>query len=218
MFCKKCGKQIDADSEFCKFCGGNLTNNSESNSNDFKCSNCGYYISRDADKCSNCGALFQEPGIIDNGLPICPRCGNKIRGNFCGSCGYKMFNNKSNETLYMCLGILGFVLTVIGCCAPFATASLGFFSKSVNYISGDGVIVLVLSLIGLVFLLLKCGGVCLFFNFASLVITIIDAVNVSERSFENEYVTAGLDYGFYLILIGLILTMVMCFFVSYRRR
>ena len=220
MYCKKCGSQIDDDSRFCGFCGSSLTNSNELNNNDFKCSNCGYYVSHDADKCSNCGALFQEPGIVDNGLPICPRCGNKISGNFCGTCGYKMFNNKQNDVLYILLGVLGFILTVIGCCVPFATASIGIFSQSINYISRDGLIVVILALIGLLFLIFKFGGVCFVLNFISLIITIIDGVDVGNRSFESEYFTATvtLDFGFYLILIGLILTMVMCFPVSYKRR
>ena len=183
------------------------------------CKNCGSQIDNDSIFCSNCGVQ-----TISNITTLCPVCGNEANGTFCGSCGYNMYSSSNaigknnNEIIFKCLGILGFILVVIGCCAPFATARLGFLSQSVSFIEGDGIIVLFLSLIGLIFLLFKLGGVCFVLNFISLVVTIIDGVNTSDVSFENEYIRAGLDYGFYLIIIGLILTMVMCFPISYKKR
>lgn len=182
------------------------------------CRKCGSEMNEDSRFCNNCGT--QNISVT----ALCPKCGNEVCGSFCSSCGHQMIGSNNietknnNEIIFKCLGVLGFILVIIGCCSPFVTARLGFLSQSVNFIDGDGKIVLFLSLIGLIFLLFKFGLVCLVFNLISLITTIIDGINTSNNKIESEYITAGLDYGFYLIIIGLILTMVMCFTISYKKR
>lgn len=58
MFCRKCGKQIDDDSEFCRFCGAS---NTESNNNivpKYSCHSrgCGKPLKPEWERCPSCGA------------------------------------------------------------------------------------------------------------------------------------------------------------------
>ena len=178
------------------------------------CKNCGSQIDSDSKFCTGCGAQ------TSNYKPVCPKCGNEASGKFCITCGYSMSGTEgknSNEKLYLGLGIFGFVLTIVGCFLPFITASILYYSKSFGFIEGDGKIVLILSIIALIFFLLKKGAVSLSLNIYSLYITLYDGINVQNSSFKTPIAEGGLDYGFYVLLIGLILFIVMSALLSSKR-
>lgn len=180
------------------------------------CGNCGKQINEGSNFCSNCG--FKN----DDSKSLCPKCGNEVKGFFCGMCGYNVFgvrnkSSESNTTLYVCLGSVGLLLVLLGCLVPFATAQALFVSESVNFISGDGVVILIISLVCFILLLLKQGWISFALNVVSFIITLIDGVNVSSQSFENDFVSVRLDYGFYLIFIGLILAMIMSILLAVKK-
>ena len=129
------------------------------------------------------------------------------------------------------IGIAGCLIAIISTFLPFAKVSVSLFgfssSQTVNFISGDGKIVLVLALLVGLFLLgkkLNFGFQIGNFNVNSLykfwwgplvliaialIITISDASNVGNVS-SGVGAVAGADVsfgiGFYLILLGLIIT------------
>ena len=53
MKCKNCGKKIDEDSKFCKYCGIKLSK--KINKKLLNCNECGYVIIGDSHFCSHCG-------------------------------------------------------------------------------------------------------------------------------------------------------------------
>ena len=53
MKCKNCGKKIDEDSKFCKYCGIKLSK--KINKKSLNCNECGYVIIGDSHFCSHCG-------------------------------------------------------------------------------------------------------------------------------------------------------------------
>ena len=68
MKCKHCGKEIDNDSVFCKFCGAKVN---------LKCKYCGEEIANDSNFCKfcgkkvNCETVEQDPaGYVDLGLSV----------------------------------------------------------------------------------------------------------------------------------------------------
>ena len=181
------------------------------------CGNCGFQMNEGSEFCPNCG--FKN----DFSKPVCPKCSHEVKGSFCGICGYNLVgtnninDDNDHSVLYIILGSIGFLLVFLGCLAPFATAHALFLSDSINYISGDGVIIVIISLVGFILLLLKQGWISFALSIISLILTLIDATNVSTSSFEYEFVSVNLDYGFYLIVIGLVLAMIMSILVSVKK-
>lgn len=70
MFCSKCGKQIDNDAIFCKFCGSSTFSNISS-ANNAESGSKGQFAGK-ISKCPNCGEA------IDSFLTKCPLCGVEI--------------------------------------------------------------------------------------------------------------------------------------------
>lgn len=129
------------------------------------------------------------------------------------------------------IGIAGCLIAIISTFLPFAKVTVSLFgfssSQSVKFISGDGKFVLILSLIAGLFLLGKKLNFSLqiskfnvnsLYKFwwgplvlvaISLIITIVDASNIGNASSTAGIVagaTVSLGIGFYLNLLGLIVT------------
>ncbi len=73
MYCKKCGKWIDDDSEFCRYCGASIAENSKTNEN--------------------------RKTVYDGAVHKCPNCGQVLNSftAFCPSCGYEIREAKDNS-------------------------------------------------------------------------------------------------------------------------
>lgn len=65
--CKRCGKELLEDSDFCQYCGSNEIEIIEDESNSFKrCANCGKVLPNDSEFCQYCGS--KNINIIDNNV------------------------------------------------------------------------------------------------------------------------------------------------------
>lgn len=127
------------------------------------------------------------------------------------------------------LGIVGAILTIIGVFLPFATVTASLFgysaSQSVSFIEGDGVFVLILSIIALVMIFANLiasklnGGIANFFKklinpkltliptIISAIILIIDMSNADSVVGQTAgLATVSFGAGVWIMWIGLIAT------------
>ena len=72
MFCSKCGKPLDDDAVFCKYCGTSTTSLNSSSINNSTTSTQKVKFAGSVFKCPNCGES------IDSFLTKCPLCGVEI--------------------------------------------------------------------------------------------------------------------------------------------
>lgn len=103
---------------------------------------------------------------------------------------------------YCFMGIMGFLLAILGSFLPFYTMKAGEVTLSNRFIDQSGMIVVVLSFVGLFLLLFKDSKFFLWIPIFNLVITLFDGINdlISFRG--NAQVDAYLNIGFFLVLIG----------------
>ena len=100
------------------------------------------------------------------------------------------------------MGIMGFLLAILGPFLPFYTMKAGEVTLSNRFIDQSGMIVVVLSFVGLFLLFFKDSKFFLWIPIFNLVITLFDGINdlISFRG--NAQVDAYLNIGFFLVLIG----------------
>lgn len=60
MDCSKCGRNIDDDSKFCKYCGADLKKTIDTKKTHEHCYECGYAMIGDYKFCSQCGTKIKE--------------------------------------------------------------------------------------------------------------------------------------------------------------
>ncbi|HIT10628.1 MAG TPA: hypothetical protein IAC24_03415 [Candidatus Onthousia faecigallinarum] len=103
---------------------------------------------------------------------------------------------------YCFMGIMGFLLAILGSFLPFYTMKAGEVTLSNRFIDQSGMIVVVLSFVGLFLLFFKDSKFFLWIPIFNLVITLFDGINdlISFRG--NAQVDAYLNIGFFLVLIG----------------
>ncbi len=98
MFCESCGKELNDEAKFCKFCGTSVVI-----ATSLSCSNCGHKLGVDDKFCESCGSKV-DGSLSNNALiditPKCQNCGNKITDgdNFCDVCGTKVGQLETTET------------------------------------------------------------------------------------------------------------------------
>ena len=109
----------------------------------------------------------------------------------------------------MWITIAGCALVLIGCFLPFAKVSVLGFSQAVNYIDGDGVIVLIAIIISAVLVFLKKEKISLISTGIATIVTLYDAINVSHVTGSSSLGGVSLGIGFWIILIGLIIAIVL---------
>lgn len=127
------------------------------------------------------------------------------------------------------LGIIGTVLTIIGLFLPFATVSASFLgykaSESVSFMEGDGVFVLILTIISLLIIFsdMLANKVAFFGKLSkpklvliptviSIIILIFDMANASEAiGGLGGLVKVSYGFGTWVMWIGLIATAVFPF-------
>ena len=113
------------------------------------------------------------------------------------------------------IALIALIVANVGLFLPFVTANVWFVSVSKNFIDGDGVIVLVLSIIAAILLFTKKNIFPLLLNIASLVVTIIDMVNANDIISGSEYgnyIKVEYGMGCWLLLIGLIVSIICLLF------
>lgn len=103
--------------------------------------------------------------------------------------------NKTHAKLAI---IIGNILTCIGCFLPF----ISLFNLSMSFIEGDGILVVILSVVAIIIALFK-PKFAFIPNALSLFITIHDMINIADISS-----TRMLAIGAYVILIGTIVAIV----------
>lgn len=103
---------------------------------------------------------------------------------------------------YCFMGIMGFLLAILGSFLPFYTMKAGEVTLSNRFIDQSGMVVVVLSFVGLFLLFFKDSKFFLWIPIFNLVITLFDGINdlISFRG--NAQVDAYLNIGFFLVLIG----------------
>lgn len=109
----------------------------------------------------------------------------------------------------MWITIAGCALVLIGCFLPFAKVSVLGFSQAVNYIDGDGVIVLIAIIVSAVLVFLKKEKISLISTGIATIVTLYDAINVSHVTGSSSLGGVSLGIGFWIILIGLIIAIVL---------
>ena len=114
------------------------------------------------------------------------------------------------------IGIVGAALCIIGVFLPFITVSGGYLKISVNYISGDGVFVLIAMIIGVIFFLTnKFKKACYSLGGVAIGVTLYDGLIAKGSKEAKALVALGgkvtLNIGFYLIVVGAILFFVALF-------
>lgn len=95
----------------------------------------------------------------------------------------------------MYIGIGGCILAIIGCFLPFLNSSLGI---SINYISGNGKILLVTMVISAILIYLKKDKISLISSCVGGIVFLYNAFNVLS----SNSISAGI--GLILIFIGLV--------------
>ena len=109
----------------------------------------------------------------------------------------------------MWITIAGCALVLIGCFLPFAKVTVLGFSQAVNYIDGDGVIVLIAIIVSAVLVFLKKEKISLISTGIATIVTLYDAINVSHVTGSSSLGGVSLGIGFWIILIGLIIAIVL---------
>lgn len=130
------------------------------------------------------------------------------------------------------LGIVGAILTLVGVFLPFATVSanvLGYkYSESVNFIEGDGVIVLILTIITLLIIFadmlsnkvaffekISKAKLVLIPTIISIIVLVYDMTTVSDAMGElgslKDLVKVSYGIGTWVMWLGLIATAVFPF-------
>lgn len=99
MFCRKCGKQIPDDSEFCFKCGVRVLSNSSSS----EPVECRSTVSEKSSQSEIKTAVILDKSntpIIKDGARVCPKCGNKLSAPWCVYCGedFSLSNTEGAST------------------------------------------------------------------------------------------------------------------------
>lgn len=91
-YCKKCGKEVDANANFCEHCGKNLTEavvteNRQAQKGEKRCKTCGNVFSKYLSQCPYCGAGSIQ--LIPAKLTKCKKCNQNMAENVmqCPHCG-----------------------------------------------------------------------------------------------------------------------------------
>lgn len=95
--CRKCGKDIPEESEFCPKCGTEVINLEIPKA--LVCSKCSRTVPDGSDFCLKCGTKIIKPEKIKS--IICPNCNMEIPADseFCPKCGSKLSDLLANEEI-----------------------------------------------------------------------------------------------------------------------
>jgi len=103
--------------------------------------------------------------------------------------------------------IIGSILGVIGCFLPFATVSLLGFSQSITFMEGDGIIVLILSIVAIVLAVLKLERFSFIPSGIALLVTLYDSMNMASVASES-YGVASMAIGAYVVILAIAVAVV----------
>lgn len=164
------------------------------------CGSCGKEINEGATFCPNCGAAIKPKSAATNTQP---------NGNFQQSFNAQqlMSGITSNPNLNI-FGIIAGVILLLSAFLPFASISVFGSSMSVSLIDGgDGVIVIILALVGIVFSVLGKNIVVIVSGVISTLLFFVELAQMTssyEDEFMNELASSMIHkgIGFYFLLIG----------------
>lgn len=105
------------------------------------------------------------------------------------------------------IGWVGCAIMFIAVFLPFATTNVFGLSVNVNFIEGDGTFVLIASIITAILIFFNKAKLSLISTAVALFVTLYDGINVLSDG--EGLVSLGI--GFYLIIIGVILSGVYAF-------
>lgn len=155
---------------------------------------------------------------------LCTNCGAEIADNlkFCSNCGIQLAPAPMSQApqvegfrltrpmVIAGIGAVAMVLTAIGSALPWATASAMIFTVNKGGLSGDGIITIILAILGLVFFAVGATGkrkwafvVGLVLSTLIVAIAVYDAVDVTRMASgapSGASVTVGI--GLVLCIIG----------------
>ena len=108
------------------------------------------------------------------------------------------------------VGVIGLILAIVGCFLPFASVSF-IGTINVNYLNGDGKIILILLIIGALFFIFNIRGVTATACVISLMIVGYDVYQLYNVINKYEYGSlASLGIGPILIIIGCVAAIFGC--------
>jgi len=186
MFCKWCGAECDDSESFCGKCGA--TRQREGGTS--YCTNCGRENAYSSLNCSNCGTPLAAVAV-PQALQVE---------------GFRL----TKPMVVAGIGAVGMVLTAIGSALPWATASALVFTVNKGGLSGDGIITLILAIVGLVFFAVGVTGMRRWAFVVGLVLSVLivavgifDAVDVTRMaSGAPSGASVSVGIGLVLCIIG----------------
>ena len=117
------------------------------------------------------------------------------------------------------IGIGAMILAIVGLFLPIAKVSSSVLTLSVNFIDGDGIIVLIAMIISIVLFLLNKIIPTLVLTIISLGITLYDSINASRLfNTTSPLVDVGFGIGFYITLIGLLISLVVIIYALINKK
>ena len=109
------------------------------------------------------------------------------------------------------IGIVGCVVVLIGCFLPFVSVSLFGVTQSVNYMTGDGKLVLVAIIVSAILILLGKEKFSLISSIIAAVIVLYDVINGASQFGSLGLGGISFGIGLWVIIIGLVLTIASVF-------
>lgn len=99
MKCSNCGIEIKAGAKFCRECGTEVVEKTETLAKN-TCPECGNILEENALFCNNCGQRVSNENAKDEIINRCPNCSSPLKDGalFCGECGISL-TGKTVETI-----------------------------------------------------------------------------------------------------------------------
>jgi hypothetical protein len=157
-----------------------------------QCSQCGAQLPDNTRFCTNCGAAVTPPAA-----PQAPQA---------EAVQTSKPPKSSMAILWGVIGVLAMILVAVGSALPWATASAMMITVSKGGLSGDGVITIILAVLGLVFFAIGMTGkarwafvIGFILSLLVLAVSIYDAVDIT-RAVGNVAESVNVDVGIGLIV------------------
>lgn len=159
------------------------------------CEECGKELTGNEEKCPNCGKTVKTK-VQDAQEQI-----EKAKTELAKEVSISNYVFKMDELIYY----ISSIVTILACFFPFVSASAFGTSLNIAYISGDGILVIILIIVAAVLLYLKKSLVTLILSILSLIVILFDFFNASKVT------SLGASYGLgaYLLFIAGIVNVVM---------
>lgn len=166
-------------------------------------------------KCENCGSELRE------GAKFCSVCGkgikseeNKITLNYEELYKFLVEKKIANYPMYKVIIYSLLVFILISCMMPFYSVTIFGITQSASYISGDGIIVLILQLLNCILIKFNKRLGSMIVSFFPLVTIIYDFINVQSNVSIGSF-SIGAYLCLFFILINTIVNIMI--YVLYKK-